>query len=254
MLAGALKGVGIPVVQYDLNLEMIRSMLQPASLEGLKRIVADTMRSSQAKVFRLAVLKYAEQNPDLWLEATRKGSGGVGTEAQARSIRIAKRVFDIALEASCLGPAKSHLRETIAAWKNPVVSGCTPDQDPLFGAMASWVSATLPAHPCLFGITLPFFDQILPAAALAALLKSRNPGSVVVLGGPQVWLHLDLLEGHAGVSEAVDGLCFGPGEGPFTELARHFQEGLEGLPSLPNIRWARNGRPPRARVPGSGIS
>jgi hypothetical protein len=63
MLAGALKGVGIPVAQYDLNLEMIHSMLQPASLEGLKRIVVDRIRSTQAKVFRLAVLNYAERNP-----------------------------------------------------------------------------------------------------------------------------------------------------------------------------------------------
>lgn len=235
-LAGVLGAVGVPARQLDLNLALAEGILQPDVLDALRQLVAAKARTPAALEMRKAVLDYARQRPGLWRKATCKAPR-TGDPGQALAIRMVKRVLDVALECSSLGMVRQGPEVALATWRLPAPPHVL-ETDPVLALLGLWAkqAANGPGWN-VYGFSVPFFDQILGAAALAAMIRAADPIALIVLGGPQVWLHFDQLKAMPALVGVVDGLCYGPGEETVASLAA-LEPGQR--PEVPNLEWLPN--------------
>lgn len=108
------------------------------------------------------------------------------------------------------------------------------DNSPFIEPMRSALTTCLPEVPPLVGISITFYDQLVPGLQLAEMIKRRKPETHVVLGGAAIASSEEAIRRHSRAFEQVDSYVFGEGEA-----------GLRALVTL------LEGRRPRIAMPGN---
>jgi anaerobic magnesium-protoporphyrin IX monomethyl ester cyclase len=233
VLAASLDSHGVGSQQYDVNLWLLKRLTEQDSLEKLHVAIDNSSRTRSSKIVRHAILAYLERFPQTWCDATRKDRGAEFDVVKGRAVRMIKRALDIAVETSAVISRSPDFHETVRQLNPGTI--CTD----IFGSLfQEWVRSNISPEEKLVGISVPFFSQILPSLVLAKLIKDTAQGALIVLGGPQVWLHFCELAKSATFYGGVDALCFGPGETTIVELA--LREPSPRRDSIPNLRWLIN--------------
>jgi anaerobic magnesium-protoporphyrin IX monomethyl ester cyclase len=237
-LAGVLNAEGIAVTQTDANLEVIERLLRPTSLTELRRFHEG--KTALRHCVRRSVIDAALSNPRLWWEATKKP--GRTDDAQARSIRLTKRILDIAIESSRFGTIGMAIPNAMPSLQEANTRG-----DLLLGAIKEWTSKHVAGLPrgTVLGLTVPFFSQILPSLWICHHVRMERPDLLIVLGGPQIWLHFSEIEREARENKLVDALCYAEGELAITAIAK--VQDVSELSSLPNTYHVECATPSRPR-------
>lgn len=234
-LAAVLEAADLQVAQHDVNMYVIHALAQRNTLLQLKEQVVTRLADSVGRQIRIALIELALTYDSLWQEATIKQKSPVHEENQARAIRIITKILNLALELSALGEKSPSWN---AAGRRIQTLIADDDQDDLLlSLLQSWVKKNICSTPAFIGISIPFYSQILPALALANLIKRQCPQSLLIWGGPQVWLHFDELMANAYLCANIDALCFGAGEPAILDLVRLAHAEDSSRPPLPNIRW-----------------
>lgn len=228
VLAAALEAHGVHALQSDANLSVMCSLMAPQALRDL--LEAQEKGEEPRHLVRRAVIECVMSRPNFWREVTQKGSQ---SEEQARSIRLAKRVYDLAIEGSVLGRIGLAVDGALQVLMDAAAAG-----DLLLTLITRWVKAHLRSLPqdAVLGVSVPFFSQIAPAFWICHIAKAIRPDLLIVLGGPQVWLHFDVIAKETSCHQLADALCFGEGESAIVDVAR-LAPTYDKPPSIPNVRW-----------------
>lgn len=231
--------INAEVQQVDLNLNVIKKLLNPDSLDALAYRVIETSSSDERRALRLKLLNYVAQHPNLWANACGKNLDE-SRDFQERAIKIVKRVLDLALEYSIFGLKTPDLR--IAS---EFINSTNFDElirtDVLFISLKAVLLEAVQSsvvEDLIVGISVPFFSQIVPALACSRLLRVFVPTATIIWGGPQVWLFFDRIRSLPGFERWVDGLCFGQGESTVIELAQLDRGTQFKYPKISNLWWS----------------
>ena len=86
------------------------------------------------------------------------------------------------------------------------------DNSPFTEPMQTALTTCLPDVPLLVGISITFYDQLVPGLQLAGMIKRRKPETHVVLGGAAVASSEAAIRRHPRAFRQVDSYVFGEGE------------------------------------------
>lgn len=230
MLTAWLRAQGRRVGQSDLNIDLCHELLRP---ERLTQRMQDLIEkpASLAIVHRVEMIRYVLAR----LENIRSAvfdKDPNGPEASQHDIRFCRQAVDLLLEGSLL--ARSMLSfEQISA--TVATYAAAPENDPAASILEAQLTTLLDRNrPRIFGISIAFWSQLLPALLLARWARARDPKVKIVLGGQQVMLWRDALSKVA--APWVDGLCIGGGEACLDALCDAVN-GKIPLSHVPNMVW-----------------
>ena len=238
-LTAALRDSGADVQQIDLNLRFIKILTEPIYLRLLRKWVSTNIQPGLKREVRFALLDEAGSD-GLAEKATDKGADSVGQ--QLASSKLLKRLLDLILEASVLGMVTPDIGKAdvaITSWlENP--SGSSDVGLRVLDRLLKDVF-TGASDDAIFGLSIPFYSQLVPSLACSAAIRKRFPAAMIVWGGPQVWLHFNTIRRLPRIRDWVNGFCFGQGEHTVCELI-HVpvlpKAEMGGFrPTITNFRW-----------------
>lgn len=223
VLAAYLLERGLPVVQRDLNAEVLELALAPERLLAAGQgCLSDSPLSFSASAARL-LLRWRTSLFD-----------AEGRQKAAPSV-IARELLDTFMEGYKLDvPLKALVDE--AFWRTPLALA----YEDLFEATG--VAQALSPRLRVVGISIAMGPQLGPALIFARWLARKREGLCVVLGGPVCSLMSRETLGRLLKScPFVSAVVRGDGEVPLEQICRQAAAGRWAPEEIPSLSWAKGG-------------
>ncbi len=119
------------------------------------------------------------------------------------------------------------------------VTGATEDElhNPFIHLYENYTLPSLLAENSdLVGISISYEEQLVPGLTLARLIKEKQPGTHIVIGGNILTRHREALCGNGRLFRYFDSVIVYEGETALLELVNRLENGL-GLDGIPNLYY-----------------
>ncbi len=232
MLAAYLRRHGVSVQVSDLNIALCHHLFSAENIRILRDALRVRASDTLHTAYRREVAAYLlEHQAALWASVfAREPAQAVPQPASS----FVRQGIELLLEKSQLTTELSSL----AALDTLVDSVEAPAAGDL--AMQTYRKLTeellAQGEPGIFGISIPFYSQLLPSLLLARWVRERYPRTRIVFGGQQIMLRHRELAALPVVRRYVDCLGIGPGEQTLLTLCR-LATGEAGPEAVPDAVW-----------------
>lgn len=131
---------------------------------------------------------------------------------------------------------------TLNPFSSSDISASTQREMPYSRILDDLLRAWLPeSPPKIIGISVSYYNQILPAFSCARLLKKLMPQTHITMGGAGIFIYFrHLKEPH--IFEYVDSLILDDGEIPLERLVHEVSRGQNALKNVPGLMYVSEGR------------
>ncbi|MFI8298670.1 B12-binding domain-containing radical SAM protein [Streptomyces nigra] len=230
MLVAYLRRHGVTAAQSDLNIALTHRLLEPVALK-------ERLRLGGLDEFDETLLSFAEQRHDLLHRTVvRKETTTLPWDV---GFRLVNNVLDIMLRGSALTRTVTSLPEVFPrAEREPAADDLAARR---YDDLTLAALADRPAR--VLGLSVAYFSQLAPAFRVARLVKQRDPGTVVVLGGQQLMMRGAELAARPETFRHVDALVTTQGEAVLRRLAEAVEAGRP-LDAVPGLVTAQGGGTP----------
>jgi anaerobic magnesium-protoporphyrin IX monomethyl ester cyclase len=193
-LAQHLKANSIDVIQWDLNLRFVQYLCEPRHFAFATQKLQDVASSApdestrEAASWQLKIASSLEQRLSLFDDTMRSQTLFYDPQAYFRAQRLINKIYDFwsaAYAPTQMTPIS--FRANLQGNHVEVAREYATDEDcnPIIRFMSQSCneSSQLNQPDLLFGISIIYDDQIVPALTMSKFLKRRFPRSKVILGG-----------------------------------------------------------------------
>ncbi len=284
-LSGHLRGEGIPVEPWDLNVAFYRQILTPGHLACSKaraqnaheflrvRLMSGRLTGDRSpEMGRLAarfleIEKFLTTHREVWERTSQEISEAVAVFDDKAlfydPVRLVRAwiTLDKALELVSLPfhPSRLRFNDFSAPGLPLTVDGLlrfTADsaENPFLAFLGSRIRPLLQDSPRLIGVSINSHSQLFGGLTLARLLRRhKGPGTHLTLGGNYfLRVRQTLLDRPAFLETFADSVLMGEAEGSMLSLVQAL-EADEPLEKVPNLVFLEEGAGPRFTFPKSAV-
>jgi anaerobic magnesium-protoporphyrin IX monomethyl ester cyclase len=236
--------------QHDLNLEVVRHLLRPATVAAHVETARAILRGLRGRTLDSRESLLYARAADLALRGDTLVAALPAALAALRSpaafddpteIGLADQIVADALDAASVAHPPQRFNLTEPIWLHSASSpaelrSAVEDPDTPLARLYDAVLDPARLDADVLGLSIVYHGQVLPGLVLAAWLKRRRPDLRVLVGGPFFTVHRERLADQAWLFDWISAIAVFEGE---TTLLRYLDtvDGTRALEDVPGLVW-----------------
>lgn len=256
-LTGFLRKYGVEVIQRDINIEFLETLMSWEKVQGIYSKIEDEVKiiekrggTKEAGEKYARMKKALEWLPNLveWIEnakRTLRTEEFYNLESYMESLKVMERWIELITSyyhPSLITPMHNEMKYSVYSSEEILAAIQDRGENVFFDIFNDHlIPSILADNPDLVGISITSTSQVIPGLTLAYLIKNKRSDIHITVGGSVFTKLIDNLEKNENLFAIVDSFVVFEGEHALLALIDELS-GKKDLRKVPNLVYRENGK------------